>query len=208
MTYGDVKRLALQLAFTDTVAGQEIPGSYNGQADYLLQIPGLVDSALTDITLRGKRLPAAVALAELPSRVQGGYTVYTLPADYRELMHGGLVALVSDGCGGQEFRCYRQFRFLGGELAVPRSAPGELTLEYWRAPASVGSAPSDSAPLDGTPDMHRAIPYFVAAQLVMYDDGFRYQALRSEYEVRVAALRDGLTVEEVPIRDAYFGGDE
>lgn len=65
-----------------------------------------------------------------------------------------------------------------------------------------------SVQLDGTADMHSAVPYYVAAQLVMYDDAFRYQALRNEYETKITLLHDPVFVEETPVNNVYdfFGG--
>lgn len=68
---------------------------------------------------------------------------------------------------------------------------------------SVGASPEDTLELDNTPDVHAAIPFFVAAQLVLYDDSYRYAVLRSEYESRVAALRESARVEESAVGDVY-----
>ena len=38
MTYGECKNRALQLAFNYSLAGTEIPGTYNNQADYIALI--------------------------------------------------------------------------------------------------------------------------------------------------------------------------
>ena len=43
----------------------------------------------------------------------------------------------------------------------------------------------------------------MAAQLVLYDDSYRYAVLRSEYESRVAALRESARVEESTVGDVY-----
>lgn len=208
MTYGEVKRMALKLAFTDTIAGAEIPQSYNNQADLTLQIPGLVDSALMDIVTRAKHIPALVSLDDLEKSTIPGFTIYTMPSDYQDMMHGGLVAAVHDSYGwNDKIIRYRNYRFIGGKLYLPENAPQHMSMEYWRYPVSVGASPADSVQLDGTPDMHPAIPYYVAAQLLQYDDAFRYQANRNEYETRISMLHDPVFVEETPITDVYnFNG--
>lgn len=204
MTYGEVKRMALKLAFTDTIAGDQIPDTYNNQADYTNQIAGLVDSALMDIVTRAKHIPALVSLDELESVEVPGFTVYTLPADYQDMMHGGLVSVTRDHIGWPDrIVRYRGYRFIGGKLYVPECAPANMQMEYWRYPVSVGADPADDLQLDGTPDMHQAIPYYVAAQLCQYDDAFRYQANRNEYETKIALLHDPIFVEEDPINDVY-----
>ena len=208
MTYGEAKRMALRLAFTDSIAGDQIPDTYNNQADYTNQIPGLVDSALMDIVTRAKHIPALVMLDDLDSTEQGAFTVYTMPYGYQDMMHGGLIATTRDGYSGEDrIIRYRGYRLIGGQLYVPRNAPQHMQMEYWRYPTSVGNHPDDFLQLDGTPDMHPAIPYYVAAQLCQYDDAFRYQANRNEYETKIALLHDPIFVEEEPINDVYnFNG--
>ena len=198
MTYGEVKHSTLKLIFSDTSAGQPIAESYNDQADYIAAIPALVDSAQTDIAVRARQIPAVIALSALGGEEDGGFTAYTLPADCREIVHSGLVVKE-----GETVRRYGGYRLIGGKLYVPKSAPGGMELEYYRCPVSVGADPADGLILDNSPDTHSAIPYFVAAQLVMYDDAFRYGALRSEYEARVAALRRPVSVERSTIDDVY-----
>ena len=46
MTYGQVKRAALRLLNASTIAGSEVPLSYNDQADLVLAMPSLVDDAV------------------------------------------------------------------------------------------------------------------------------------------------------------------
>ena len=176
MTYGDVKREALRLAFQDTIAGAQIPESYNNQADYTGQIPGLVDSAQMDIVIRAKKISAVTPLPSLAMTMENTFRVYTLPDDCQEIMQGGLVQMQDNGYGDMLVRRYGGYRAVGKALFVPKSAPREMGLEYWRYPESVGTNPTDCQQLDNTADTHSAIPYFVAAQLVMYDDAFRYQA--------------------------------
>lgn len=198
MTYGEVKHTALKLLFSDTSAGQPIAESYNDQADYIAAIPALVDSAQTDVAVRARKIPAVIALSALAGEEDGGFTVYALPADCHEIVHSGLVVKE-----GETLRRYGGYRLVGGKLYVPKSAPGGMELEYYRYPLSVGADPADELALDNSPDTHSAIPFFVAAQLVMYDDAFRYGALKSEYEARVAALRRSVRVERHGIDDVY-----
>ncbi len=44
MTFGELKKRVLQLIFSYSVAGSEIPATYNNQADYLAMIPGLINT--------------------------------------------------------------------------------------------------------------------------------------------------------------------
>ncbi len=199
MTYGQVKRAALRLLNAGTIAGSEIPLSYNDQADLVLAMPSLVDDAVMQIATTVKKIPAAVRLEELEKvRVEGG-TLYTLPADCWRLMNGGLLR---PGC---DRRC-NDYRLLGRQLLLP-AGEKELWAEYWRYPVSVGNEPDDDAPLDNSPDTHTAIPYFVAGQLVLYDDAYRYAALHNEWESRLRRLGEAVFTERSRVRDAYAGFD-
>lgn len=199
MTYGQVKRAALRLINASTVAGVEIPLSYNDQADLVKAMPTLVDDAVMQIATTVKKIPAAACLGTLERVQSGGRELVSLPADCWRLMSGGLLQPES----GERFRDYR---LLGGRLLLPAGL-GELWAEYWRYPTSVGSDPDDEAPLDNSPDTHTAIPYFVAGQLVMYDDAFRYAALHSEWESRLRRLGENVFTEIGRVRDAYAGFD-
>lgn len=199
MNYGEVKRLTLKLIFSDTVGGQLISESYNDQADYIKALPGLVDAAQTDIAARGRKIPALCPISELNEENIGAFRVYKLPEDCRETTGGGLLLPGNDG----EPRHYPQHRIIGGKLWLPRSAPEGLILEYRRCPRSVGESPGDDCPLDNSPETHYAIAYYAAAQLLLYDDSFRYAALKAEYERYLAALRVQPGVEESRVYDVY-----
>ncbi|MBR5342896.1 MAG: hypothetical protein IK149_03255 [Oscillospiraceae bacterium] len=199
MTYGQVKRAALRLINAGTIGGVEIPPSYNGQADLLKAIPTLADDAVMQIATTVRKIPAAVCLDALDHSEQGGWTAYALPADCWRVKSGGLLRPDERGrCGG----C----RLLGRQLLLPAGEHG-LWLEYWRYPVSLGSDPDDDAPLDNSPDTHTAIPYFIAGQLVLYDDAYRYAALHNEWESRLSRLSEAAFAEEGCVRDAYAGFD-
>lgn len=199
MTYGQVKRAALRLLNASTVGGSEIPLSYNEQADLVLAMPSLVDDAVMQIATTVKKIPAVVRLDELMQIRVGENVLYKLPTDCWRLMDGGLLRLES----GERFRGYKR---LAHQLLLPAGEKG-LWAEYWRYPSSVGNTPADSVPLDNSPDTHTAIPYFVAGQLVMYDDAFRYAALHNEWESRLRRLGEPVFTEQSQVRDAYAGFD-
>lgn len=194
MTYGQVKRAALRLMNASTVAGSEIPLSYNGQADLVKALPSLVDDAVMQIATTVKRIPAAAPLSGL-ERTENG--LYLLPEDCWRMQGGGLLQPET----GLRFQNYR---LLGRQLLL-QDAPAGLWLEYWRYPHTVGSEPGDDAPLDNTPDTHTALPYFAASQLLLYDDPYRYAALHNEWESRLQRLGEAVSAGKEPIGDAYAG---
>ncbi len=199
MTYGQVRLAALRLLNAASIGGKEIPPSYNGQADLLKAMPTLVDDAVMQIATTVKKIPAAACLESMDRRTEGGRTLYMLPADCWRLKGGGLLRAES----GERFF---GFRLVGNSLLLPEAESG-LWVEYWRYPGSVGAAPADDTPLDNSPETHTAIPYFVAGQLVMYDDPYRYAALHNEWETRLSRLSEESSAEEGRVRDAYAGFD-
>ena len=61
----------MQLAFSYSLAGTLIPDSYNNQADYLAMIPGLINTAATEIATFHKRIPATKLLSALTKTTTG-----------------------------------------------------------------------------------------------------------------------------------------
>ena len=85
MTYGELKNRVLELIFSYSVAGSQIPATYNNQADYIAMIPGLVNNGQMDIATSVKRIPAMALLSDLESEQAGERVLY------RSLVWGGLV---------------------------------------------------------------------------------------------------------------------
>lgn len=195
MTYGQLRRAVLRLLNADTLAGESVPLSYNNQADLVLAIPGLADDAMMQIATTARRIPASAALEDLEKRREGGSDVYLLPSDCWRL-RGRCPLRTAEG--GR----YTDGRAVGRRLAVPAGTEG-LRLEYWRYPVSLGDAPRDGEELDNEPDTHAAIPYFVAAQLVLYDDPYRYVALHNEWEKRLARMSEPVVAERAEIGEVY-----
>ena len=197
MTYGEIKKQSLQLAFSDSIAGDTIPESYNNQADYVAMIPQLVNSAEMEIATTVKKLPESVALVELEKL--SGQRIYSLPADLYKIMDGGLFFYDEDG-----IKRIKPYRVLAGKKLVLFEDPDPgLILEYWRFPQYLSDDPADDEEPDNTPDTHYAIPFYVAAHLILYDDTYRYTALISEWERRLARLREGMVVEGGLVGNAY-----
>ena len=201
MTYGELKKRVLQLIFSYSVAGSEIPATYNNQADYLAMIPGLVNNGQYDIATSRKRLQASVYLEELETVEDRGRILYKLPADCWMPFVGGLLF--------ERARHYERFftyRFIRGCIELPRWAPEGLMLEYWRFPEEVDDETTDDTELDNTPDVHECLVYYVAAHLLIYDDPYRYTVFKNAYEERKSRLREPVWLEPAPIRNVYRYG--
>ena len=79
MTYGELKNRVLELIFSYSVAGSQIPATYNNQADYIAMIPGLVNNGQMDIATSEKRIAEMVLLSELESEQIGERRLYKFP---------------------------------------------------------------------------------------------------------------------------------
>ncbi|NCC85091.1 MAG: hypothetical protein EOM03_13325 [Clostridia bacterium] len=201
MNYGQVRDTALRLINSESIAGTTIPTSYNNQADYLAAIPQLVDDAQLYIATTVRRLHATVALASLPSAAFGAaYTAYTLPSDFWRLLEAGLFD-ASDATVSR----FQQYKLIDdNKLLLPVGVSTEnLFVEYFRFPRSVGAEPADATELDNALDTQMAVPYYVAAHLIMYDDAFRYSALYNEWETRLGRLGESVRMTPDAVVDVY-----
>ena len=218
MNYGQLKTLALQLAFSESIAGTQIPLSYNNQEDYVKMIPGLANDGMVYIATTVKKIPEVIPLNMLPVEDAGEYNMYTLPSDYYKLMNGGLIWQRPDMPYDmhytlQRFHGYRLYGYdKNKKLLIPKRTPNldNMLVEYYRYPHKLpdydpADPDYDSIELDNTEDTHTALPYYVASQLVMYDDPFRYTALHNEFETRLSRITEPITTEYAPVEDVYFG---
>ena len=197
MTFGDLKENVLKLIFSYSVAGTQIPATYNNQADYIAMIPGLANSAEMEIATTVRRIPAEKKLSSLTVTHETYCDVYALPDDCWQVMHGGLL------CPDRIHR-FREYRvMLDGSLRVGRNTDPDLILEYWRYPDTVGASTADTVELDNTPDAHEAIVFYVAAGRLTYDDAYRAQMFRNEYELRKKSLKEPVWLEVGHIVNCY-----
>lgn len=209
MTYGEVKDAALMLLNGYSIAGTEIAPSYNNQADYLAKIPMLVDNGQMYIATTAKKIPARIALSELGTAEGsvklsiGKMYLYELPKDCWQMPTTGLMVFDEDGfhrCAGAKITGRNSF-------ILPKDVTGEIYVEYYRYPTLLGPSPAEDAELDNVPEVHAILPYYVAAQLVLYDDNAESVYFHNEFETRLARLAEAVKAEVWPIDDVYGGGD-
>jgi len=210
LNYGQLKKQVMQLIFSESIAGDEIPNTYNNQADYIRAIPGLANDGMMQIATTVKKIPELVKLTDLDQEDFGAFTLYTMPPNFWRLNNGGLIWQRPDiydlpHYSYQRFHGYKLYA--NNKLMIPKKTPhlDQMIVEYYRYPETLGDDPDDLTELDNTPETHAALPYFVAAQLVMYDDAFRYAALSNEFETRLSRITEPVTTEYAPVDDVYFG---
>ena len=198
MTYGEMKVFVLQLLHQYTVAGDEIPDTYNGQADDLLRIPLLTRDAVLYVTTTNRKLRAVAELAEPES--SGNMLAYDLPDDCYQLMNGGLIRTDTKG----EVSRYHKYRLVGGrQILIPKADKGTYLLEYFRYPYLPEGVPEEDDFLDCPPEAQSAVAYYVAAHLAMEDSSFQYASLYNEFEMKMARLQEGLSTVCGETEDVY-----
>ena len=208
MNYGQLKKQVLQLMFTESLAGEPIPDTYNNQADYIRAIPGLASDGMMYIAMTVKRIPAMKPLSQLKREDFGTHWLYTLPGSCWRMHNGGLIwprKLYADEYTYERFHGYKMYA--NKKLMIPKNTPGldSMIVEYYRYPNGIDEETSDDTELDNTPDTHYALPYYIASQLVMYDDAFRYSAFWNAFETRLSRLSEPVTTEFAPLEEAYNG---
>ena len=207
MTYGQVRDAALKLLHQYSLGDAPIPRTYNDQGDVLQRIPELVDDAMWIIASGPRRIHAAKPLARMPGRDRGGMMCCTLPEDLMEIVPGGLLVL-EEGESRYEsgfVRCDEK------HLLLPHTR-GEVWLEYYRRPRLCADAaapgqtePCDAFELDNAPDTHRAVPYYVAAQLALRKDEGVSAALLRQWQELLLRLRPQPYPRRHLVADAYGG---
>lgn len=203
MNYGWARDFTLELINQYSMAGQKVPASYNDQQDYLLRIPKLLDDAQHYVATTTGRITDMVGLEELPREERGAWYIYTLPANCWQVCSGGLVRF-----DGPRLQRFHKYHMIGkGQLAVPKTLDGDISVEYYRYPVKLGDKPRDTAPLDNTEEAQRAIPYYAAAHLVMHDNAFAYGALINEFETKLARLAEVPHGEMNTVEDSYSAGE-
>lgn len=195
--YSEIKRDVLSLIRQYTVAGRQIPDTYNSQADYLNQIPQLINMALVNIRTLTKPLSVIYPLSE--GTDHGDFVWYELPEDMWKLKSGG-VFRENNG----KLESTNKYRLLGDRtLLVPKRLDGGYLVEYYRYPNQLNRDARDTDELSEELDVIQAAEFYAAAMLVMQDDAFAYANLFNEYESRLSRMSQGPVANVHPVEDVY-----
>lgn len=237
MRYGQVRDKSLKLINQKSLAGADIARTYNNQADYLRRIPDLVDDAQNIIaSLAYRPIQANCELRLEQTRDRLGMPTYRLPEDLLDIRPGGLL-VVEDNQKPMRYDT-GWARTDETHIILPKKTKdfkGRVFLEYYRRPRSVldcneecccedtctckdenlsSDEPLDCAFLDNSPETHSAIPYYVAAHLVLNEDAFVYSSLYNEWVSRLEMLVQApqphrhLVEDAYGLDDVYFTGGE
>lgn len=202
MTYGQVKKAVLKLLNQYSVAGSLVADSYNNQQDYLNRMAPLVNDGVMEIATTARKIPVLLTLSEENGERLGKMVRYDLPEDFYQFKSGGTVVTCTDG----HVLHTNLYRTQGKKyILVPADEAGEYTVEYYRYPALLGDDPADDEELDNDPITHRAVPYYVAAHLVIHDEAYLYQAYYNKYEDMLAKMTPAPFAEVTGVQDVYGG---
>ena len=205
MNYGECRDKSLQLINQYSITGQPIPAAYNNQADYFLRIPGLVNDAQLYIAETTLPILATVKLREASDAHAPWGVAYFLPEDFMQEQPGGLRFYWEGRHHNEMGRSVRYQRFGPNHVCVDIPRGTEVWLEYYRRPKLVPTKPEDTFPLDNTAAAQHAIPYFVASNLVLYDDAYMSAKLDEKWKEQVAALQPRPQAQNMVVPDVYGG---
>lgn len=220
MTYQEVKKQVLKLLNQYTIAGTTVADTYNNQADYIKRIPGLINDAMMELSTTVRKIEARCELTEEgvvdaddsvvgDVAVSDHQVVYCLPEDMYQFPSGS-VFRYRDGTNG-DLQRFSLFMLRGRKCIVlpKRALKAGGSLIYYRYPVLLPEEDADidpTAELDNVPEVHRAIPYYVAGTLALHDDPFLASTLMNAYEDKLAKMQPEITAETGPVRDVYYPG--
>ena len=197
MLYSEIKRETLSHIKQYSIAGSQVPASYNNQADYLNRIPTLINEAVLNIRTLVKPEPVVLTLEN--GEEHGDMMRYTLPEDFWSLKTGG-VSVIRNG----RFQKTNQYRLQGKNyFLVPKQQDVTYTVEYYRYPNQLPLDAADNFDFREDIEVIRAATYYAAANLVLMEDEFTYASIYNDYESRLGRISRGITVEVQPVQDAY-----
>lgn len=212
MNYGEIRDASLQLINQYSIAGTLYASSYNNQQDYLNKIPFLVNDCLMYIATTVRRIPAQVTLDPAYGEDYGNFYRFNLPDDWFCLRDAGLLIPTADLRRGEN-TIWTRYKLQEPDhfILIPKELNKPAVLNYYRLPQLllIGSEPPpDYMIIDAPLPVQMAIPYYVAAHLVMEDDSFRYASLLNEFNTRMERLVPPPYTEIQEVEDVYdgFGG--
>lgn len=203
ITYAYCRDAALKLIDRYSISGRRIPDTYNNQSDLLARVPELINDALM-LLAQTAPLEATLDLsqaAETAEDMGGGWICVHLPADTMKLSGAPAYKTTGDALAPS-----RQWRMLTAtDMAIRAQDARGALLCYHRMPMPVSGGDGDV--LDCRPDAALAVPYYVAAHLIMGADEYRAAVLLNEFHDRAERLRPVPAAEDGTVCDAYgFGG--
>lgn len=201
MTFKEFNKLVLQHLDQYSVAGVQIPLSYNNQVDYTDRVCALANIAIRTIATQTAPLTAildpnmdSVKKEELPN----GLTKITMPRDFWKMPGYGLPTMNAD----VDYARNLSYQFYSPNQIVVRTKDiPKIQIPYHRYPRQLHGQPDEI--LDGTEMMADCASFYVAAQLARHDNPYAYQSLYNEFETMMARLKPPTIAEYSEVEDVY-----
>ena len=83
-----------------------------------------------------------------------------------------------------------KYRFVGGKLQIPENDTAEILIEYQKLPDTLDESFSDEDEFEVDEEACEAMPYYVAAQVLLPDLMTAYRPYLEEWEKRRMELRE------------------
>lgn len=203
MTFEQVQNQVLKLLNQYSVAGTPVAPAYNNQQDYLNRVASLANDAVMEIATTARKISATLDLSTLESEDAGDWVRYELPEDFYQFKTGDTLLTTDDGR-----LLHTNLYTISGKkcLLVPKREIEEgssYTITYYRYPRLLGDKPAPTDELDNAPETHYAVPFYVAAFLVIHDDNFLFASFYNKFEDKLAKMSAGLSVEARSVDDVY-----
>lgn len=188
MTIQECKKATLRLLNQYSIAGTEVPTTYNDQEDDLNRMLDLINDAQLEIATVARPIEAftTIVVPEVDSSVPIMDIETSMPSDFNHCAN--ILFTPSEGRDRRAIKI-TDFRWLSDDiLLLPNRPFGTYKIVYERFPIRYTSSTPDTTELDNTPDTHVIIPYFVAAMIALDDNAKAYSALYNVWETRLARL--------------------
>lgn len=203
MTFEQVQNQVLKLLNQYSVAGTLVAPAYNNQQDYLNRVASLANDAMVEISTTARKIPATLNLSTLTSEDAGDWVRYELPEDFYQFKTGDTLLTTDDG----QLLHTNRYTISGRKyLLVPKRELTEgssYTITYYRYPKLLSEKPTLTDELDNEPETHYAVPFYVAAFLVIHDDNFLFASFYNKFEDKLAKMGAGVSVETRSVDDVY-----
>lgn len=205
MTYLELKNSVLRLLNQKTIAGDEVADTYNNQADYIDRIASLANDCMMEVSTSVRKIQTTMRLCMLPREDLGKQIRYRLPMDFYQFKTGDTLKKIKTDEG---VWLHSNTYMLNGRkyLYIPSKEDGDYQITYYRYPHLLDEYPAPDDELDNTPEVQQAIPYYVAALLVVHDDAFLYATFYNKFEDKLARMIPDIAVDVAPVADAYAFG--
>ena len=218
MTIEGCINASLRLLNQYSIAGTEVPLTYNDQADDIGRMVDLINDAQMEIATTARPICEYVdyVVPEVPAGTPLADITVEMPENFNHALSITFTPLKGHD---RRMRDAAVYKWLGNEtLLLPNQPAGSYRIEYNRWPVRYDTdftnmtAPERAelmaTELDNTPDTHEIIPYFVAAMIAQYDDPKAYYAMYNVWETRLARLNmKPAHATRTMIEDVYGFGD-